>query len=78
MTISSKGELYMGKTMAEKILARASGSSSVSAGDIVTAKVDCAMMDDILGPRVVDDALRDFPRKLTVWDTSKTVVICDH
>lgn len=68
----------MGKTMAEKILARASGSSSVSAGDIVTAKVDCAMMDDILGPRVVDDALRDFPRKLTVWDTSKTVVICDH
>ena len=42
----------MGKTTSEKILARASGQESVSAGDIIWANVDRAMMDDILGPRV--------------------------
>ena len=42
----------MGMTISEKILARASGRSSVKAGEIVWAKVDKAMMDDILGPRV--------------------------
>ena len=42
----------MGKTMSEKILARASGAEEVSAGDIVWVDVDKAMMDDILGPRV--------------------------
>lgn len=68
----------MKMTMAEKILARCSGQESVSAGDIVTAKVDCAMMDDILGPRVVDDSLSHTDMKLKVWDTSKTAVICDH
>lgn len=68
----------MGKTMAEKILARCSGQAAVSAGDIVTAKVDCAMMDDILGPRVVSESLKDSSMDLKIWDTSKTVVICDH
>lgn len=68
----------MGKTMAEKILARAAGLPSVSAGDIVTASVDCAMMDDILGPRVVDDSVSHFHKELTIWDPQKTVVICDH
>ena len=42
----------MGKTIAEKILARASGKKSVSAGEIVWADIDRAVMDDILGPRV--------------------------
>ena len=42
----------MGMTISEKILARASGQPSARAGDIVWAKVDKAMMDDILGPRV--------------------------
>ena len=42
----------MGKTISEKILARATGQESVSAGDIIWANVDRAMTDDILGPRV--------------------------
>ena len=37
----------MGMTIAEKILAHASGSQQVSAGEIVWAKVDVAMMDDL-------------------------------
>lgn len=68
----------MAMTMAEKILARCSGRPAVRAGDIVTAQVDCAMMDDILGPRVVDDAIRDFPHPLKIWDPDKVTVICDH
>ena len=42
----------MGKTMSEKILAKASGNREVSAGDIVWVNVDIAMTDDVLGPRV--------------------------
>ena len=42
----------MGKTMSEKILARAAGKGSVSAGDIEWVNIDIAMMDDILGPRI--------------------------
>lgn len=66
----------MGKTMAEKILAKCSGQQEVSAGEIVTANVDCAMMDDILGPRVIDTDMRRLGAK--VWDPSKAVIICDH
>ncbi len=42
----------MGMTMSEKILAHAAGLTQVEAGQIVMAKVDKAMMDDLLGPRV--------------------------
>ena len=68
----------MGKTLAEKILAKAAGLPEVTAGQIVTAKVDCAMMDDILGPRVIDGAVKDFPHPLKIWDPEKTVIISDH
>ena len=57
----------MGKTTSEKILARAAGQESVSAGDINWANVDRAMMDDILGPRV---QIADIIKALgfLVWD----------
>ena len=42
----------MGKTMSEKILAKASGKASVSAGDIEWVDIDIAMTDDVLGPRI--------------------------
>lgn len=42
----------MGKTIAEKIIAKASGAKSVKPGEIVWVNVDRAMMDDILGPRI--------------------------
>lgn len=66
----------MGKTLAEKILARCSGNETVSAGDIVMGKVDCAMLDDTLGPYYVDPGLKKL--KADIWDRSKTVLICDH
>ncbi len=67
----------MGKTIAEKLLARSAGLAQVKAGDIITARVDCAMMDDILGPRVV---IAEQLEKLQaeIWDRERVVVICDH
>jgi 3-isopropylmalate/(R)-2-methylmalate dehydratase large subunit len=67
----------MGKTMSEKILARAAGKDAVSAGDILWVDADRAMMDDILGPRVeIAEGLKEFGDK--VWDEEKVVVISDH
>lgn len=66
----------MGKTLAEKILAHCSGAGEVSSGDIVTARVDCAMMHDGLGPWLVGPALEDLG--VDVWDPSRTVIVADH
>lgn len=67
----------MGYTLSEKILARASGKKNVLAGDIVTVKVDKAMMDDILGPRVeIAKNMKEI--KDQVWDPEKVVIISDH
>lgn len=67
----------MGKTLAEKILAAKAGQPGVSAGDIINARVDCAMMDDILGPRVeIAEQIKRLQAK--VWDVDKVVIISDH
>jgi homoaconitate hydratase family protein/3-isopropylmalate dehydratase, large subunit len=64
-------------TISEKILARVSGNDIVKAGDIVWAKVDKAMMDDVLGPRVqIAEQMKRLNRK--VWDPDKVVIISDH
>ena len=67
----------MGKTMSEKILAKAAGVTYASAGDILWVNVDKAMMDDILGPRVeIAEKMQEI--KDEVWDKDKVVIISDH
>ena len=67
----------MGMTMSEKILARAAGLTQVEAGQIVMAKVDKAMMDDLLGPRVeIAEQMERMGAK--IWDVNKVVIISDH
>ena len=66
-------------TIAEKILARASGQRTVAANDYVTAKIDMAMMPDMfrLIPGVLAKAkIRD--DKFRIWDPEKFVVVFDH
>jgi 3-isopropylmalate/(R)-2-methylmalate dehydratase large subunit len=63
-------------TLAQKLVARAAGRSSVTPGEIVTCKVDLAMMHDSGGPRRVKPMLERLGAK--VWDASKVVVITDH
>jgi len=43
----------MKQTLAQKIIARAAGRDHVTAGEVVTAKVDLAMIHDSGGPRRV-------------------------
>lgn len=70
----------MGMTVAEKILARASGRTSVAAGDVVEPRVDLAMSHEnaalVMNQfREVFDGTGLEPR---VWDPSKIAIIFDH
>jgi 3-isopropylmalate/(R)-2-methylmalate dehydratase large subunit len=60
----------------EKILAHASGKTSVSPGEIVDADVDMIMVHDLTGPLAVEAFNRIGVEK--VWDNQKAVVILDH
>jgi 3-isopropylmalate/(R)-2-methylmalate dehydratase large subunit len=68
--------VFMGRTLTEKILARAAGKDAVVPGEIVTATVDLAMFHDSSGPRRVAPRLKELGAK--VWDPSKVVVVSDH
>src|SRR5688572_27262994 len=66
----------MKRTLAQKLVARAAGRSTVTPGEIVTCKVDLAMMHDSGGPRRVKPMLERLGAK--VWDPAKVVAITDH
>lgn len=66
----------MAMTLAEKILAKASGNTQVSPGDIVMAKVETAMVHDITGPLSVNTLKKEGIEK--VWDNEKIVIPFDH
>src|SRR5688572_17399351 len=66
----------MPATLAQKLVARAAGRNTVTPGEIVTCKVDLAMMHDSGGPRRVKPMLERLGAK--VWDPSKVVLITDH
>lgn len=66
----------MGRTLAEKILARAAGRERVQPGEFVTAHVDLAMTHDIFAAHVfghlVDAGIEH------VFDPERVVVVLDH
>ena len=66
----------MQATLAQKLVARAAGRASVTPGEIVTCKVDLAMVHDSSGPRRLKPRLERLGAK--VWDPKKLVVITDH
>lgn len=63
-------------TLAEKLVARAAGLPQVRPGEVITAKVDLAMMHDSGGPRRVAPMLERLQAKL--WAPDRVVVISDH
>ncbi len=65
----------MNKTIAEKILAKASGKKAVLPNEIVMAKVDVAMSHE--NADVVLRSFRDIGIK-KVWDNEKIVILFDH
>src|SRR5919201_6552122 len=66
----------MSQTLAQKLVARAAGRKTVTPGEIVTCKVDLAMVHDSSGPRRLKPMLERLGAK--VWDPSTVVVITDH
>ncbi len=74
MTPAAKKPVTM--TLAEKIVAKASGRVHVRPGEIVTCKVDLAMIHDSGGPRRVKPILDRLGTGL--WDADKVVLITDH
>ncbi len=63
-------------TLAEKILARASGKDRVAAGEFVVAEVDLAMTHDIFAAQVFDHLVNAGVTQ--VFDREHTVVVMDH
>jgi homoaconitate hydratase family protein len=65
-------------TMAEKLLARASGNRYVQPGEVVFARVDLAMSHDAIGGPVGQLFYRHFGSDALVWDAKKVVFVADH
>jgi len=66
----------MGATLAQKIIARAAGRSSVEPDEVLWVDVDLAMMHDSSGPRRIWPALEKLG--VDVWDRDRIVLVCDH
>lgn len=66
----------LGLTLSEKIIARAAGKDAVAPGEIVTCRVDLAMMHDLSGPQRQKARLEAIGTD--VWDPDRVVIITDH
>lgn len=66
----------MEQTLAQKIIARATGRAKVMPGEVVTATVDLAMIHDSGGPRRVEPILQELG--VGLFDRDKVVLISDH
>jgi 3-isopropylmalate/(R)-2-methylmalate dehydratase large subunit len=66
----------MGMTMTQKILASHAGLDNVSAGQLIRAKVDLVLGNDITAPV----AIREFEKAgaKTVFDREKIALVMDH
>ena len=64
------------QTLAQKLIARASGRERVSVGEIVTCGVDLAMFHDSSGPRRLQPMLEELGAQ--IWDRSRVVLVMDH
>ncbi|MEI6082732.1 MAG: aconitase/3-isopropylmalate dehydratase large subunit family protein [Verrucomicrobiota bacterium] len=65
-------------TLTEKIMARASGKTTVKPGDNVWVNVDVLMTHDVCGPGTIGVFKREFGADAKVWDKNKIVIIPDH
>ncbi len=66
----------MPATLTEKILARAAGKDEVRPGEIVTCRVDLALLLDSGGPRRIWPRLKELG--VGVWDPDRIVLCTDH
>ncbi|MEM3703152.1 MAG: 3-isopropylmalate dehydratase large subunit, partial [Candidatus Bathyarchaeia archaeon] len=57
-------------------MANASGKREVTPGEIVEAKVDMAMINEITGPLAIETFHKIGIKK--VWDNKRIVMVLDH
>lgn len=65
-------------TMAEKLLARASGNAYVQPGEVVFARVDLAMSHDAIAGPVGQLFYQHFGKDARVWERDRIVLVADH
>jgi homoaconitate hydratase family protein len=65
-------------TIAEKMLAKASGNEYVQPGEVVFAKIDLAMSHDAIAAPVFKLFHQHFGKSARVWDAEKIVLVADH
>ena len=81
-----KGKVFLTKTatsaramtMAEKLLARASGNDCVQPGETVFVKVDLAMSHDAVAAPVAKVFYEHFGQDAKLWDVNRVVLVADH
>ena len=66
----------LSQTLAQKLIARASGRAHVAVGEVVTCNVDLAMFHDSSGPRRLKPMLDELGAE--IWDKNKVVLVLDH
>lgn len=66
----------MKQTLAEKILARAAGKDKVSPGELITAKIDMALGNDLTAPVAIQEFEKTGVDK--VFDPRRLALIPDH
>ncbi len=66
----------MGMTMTQKILARAAGKESVKAGDLIMAKLDLVLGNDITSPVAIHEIEK--MKVNGVFDKDKIALVPDH
>lgn len=64
------------QTLAQKLVARAAGRTTVTPGEIVTCQVDLAMFHDSSGPRRLAPRLKELNAR--IWDKDRVVLVMDH
>jgi len=66
----------MGKTITEKILANHSGNSEVKPGQLINAKIDLCLGNDITAPISIDQYEKAGAKR--VFDKSRIALVMDH
>ncbi len=66
----------MGMTITEKILAAHAGAKKVEPGELINAKVDIALGNDITAPIAIDEFYKSGAKK--VFDKDRVILVPDH
>ena len=71
-----KGDHQMGMTLTEKILARHAGLERVQPGDLISARIDVALGNDITAPIAIEEFYKSGATR--VFDEKKVILVLDH